>query len=138
MQILKKNWSHFVFCVTDRCSCFWFFFFYQATVKYPYVGRSFTYIIVWGLSIEYKKLLYTICQVGTLAIMAHLLNDNTGDLISVHCELKSHVEFKGKRWFDFDIQYESEHWKVWRSNPLHFGIIKLEVSEICCCLRRNI
>ena len=36
------------------------------------------------------------CQVGSLAGAAHLLNDNTGDLRSVQCERKSHVEFKGK------------------------------------------
>ena len=35
-------------------------------------------------------------QVGSLAGAAHLLNDNTGDLRSVQCERKSHVEFKGK------------------------------------------
>jgi len=55
--------------------------------------------------------------VGSLAGAAHLLNDNTGDLRSVQCERKSHVEFKGKSWFDFDFQYESEHWKVWQKLP---------------------
>ena len=66
---------------------------------------------------------------GSLAGAAHLLNDNTGDLRSVQCERKSHVEFKGKSWFDFDFQYESEHWKVWPSDPLDFWVAKLEVSE---------
>ena len=66
---------------------------------------------------------------GSLAGAAHLLNDNTGDLRLVQCERKSHVEFKDKSWFDFDFQYESEHWKVWPSDPLDFWIAKLEVSE---------
>ena len=66
---------------------------------------------------------------GSLAGAAHLLNDNTGDLRLVQCERKSHVEFKGKSWFDFDFQYVSEHWKVWASDPLDFWVAMVEVSE---------
>ena len=106
-------------------------------MKYHYVDRRFTYIIMLGLLYRvlfyilnfFKRLLYKNSQVGSLAGAAHLLNDNTGDLRSLQCERKSHVEFKGKSWFDFDFQYESEHWKVWPSDPLDFWVAKLEVSE---------
>ena len=78
---------------------------------------------------RFKIYVFYVSRVGSLAAAAHLLNDNTGDLRSVQCKRKSHVEFKVKSWFDFDFQYESEHWKVWPSNPLDFWIAKLEVSE---------
>lgn len=45
-------------------------------------------------------------QVGSLAGAAHLLNDNTGVLREAQWEQKSHVEQKGKSFFDFDFQYE--------------------------------
>ena len=45
-------------------------------------------------------------QVGSLAGAAHLLNDNTGILREAQWEQKSHVEQKGKSFFDFDFQYE--------------------------------
>ena len=43
---------------------------------------------------------------GSLAGAAHLLNDNTGVLRRAQREQKSHVEQKGKSFFDFDFQYE--------------------------------
>ena len=45
-------------------------------------------------------------QVGSLAGAAHLLNNNTGVLREAQWEQKSHVEQKGKSFFDFDFQYE--------------------------------
>ena len=62
---------------------------------------------------------------GSLAGAAHLLKHNTDDLRSVQCELKSHVEFKYKNWYDFDDQYELEHWNVWLNDPLDIWISKL-------------
>ena len=50
-------------------------------------------------------------QVGSLAGAAHLLNDNTGVLREAQWEQKSHVEQKGKSFFDFDFQYEYKLWK---------------------------
>jgi hypothetical protein len=50
-------------------------------------------------------------QVGSLAGAAHLLNDNTGVLRGAQWEQKSHVEQKGKSFFDFDFQYEYKLWK---------------------------
>ena len=50
-------------------------------------------------------------QVGSLAGAAHLLNDNTGVLRLAQWEQKSHVEQKGKSFFDFDFQYEYKLWK---------------------------
>ena len=50
-------------------------------------------------------------QVGSLAGAAHLLNDNTGVLREAQWEQKSHVEQKGKSFFDFDFQYEYKPWK---------------------------
>ena len=50
-------------------------------------------------------------QVGSLAGAAHLLNNNTGVLRGAQWEQKSHVEQKGKRWLDFDFQYEYKLWK---------------------------
>ena len=61
---------------------------------YNCIGATLLSIVL-GLNF-YKRLLYKNCQVGSLAGAAHLLNDNTGDLRSVQCERKSHVEFKGK------------------------------------------
>ena len=49
--------------------------------------------------------------VGSLAGAAHLLNDNTGVLREAQWEQKSHVEQKGKSFFDFDFQYEYKLWK---------------------------
>ena len=48
---------------------------------------------------------------GSLAGAAHLLNDNTGVLREAQWEQKSHVEQKGKSFFDFDFQYEYKPWK---------------------------
>ena len=50
-------------------------------------------------------------QVGSLAGAAHLLNNNTGVLREAQREQKSHVEQKGKSFFDFDFQYEYKLWK---------------------------
>ena len=50
-------------------------------------------------------------QVGSLAGAAHLLNNNTGVLREAQWEQKSHVEQKGKSFFDFDFQYEYKLWK---------------------------
>ena len=50
-------------------------------------------------------------QVGSLAGAAHLLNDNTGVLREAQWEQKSHVEQKGKSFFDFDFQFEYKPWK---------------------------
>ena len=50
-------------------------------------------------------------QVGSLAGAAHLLNNNTGVLREAQWEQKSHVEQKGKSFFDFDFQYEYKPWK---------------------------
>jgi hypothetical protein len=50
-------------------------------------------------------------QVGSLAGAVHLLNDNTGVLREAQWEQKSHVEQKGKSFFDFDFQYEYKLWK---------------------------
>ena len=91
----------------------------KATVKYHYVDRRFTYIILLGLLYRvlfcilnfYKWLLYKNCQVGSLAGAAHLLNDNTGDPRSAQREQKSRVESKGKSWFDFHLQWR---WKLWK------------------------
>ena len=44
-----------------------------------------------------------------MAGAAHLLNDNTGDLRSVQCERKSHVEFYGQNAdLTLIFQYMSE------------------------------
>ena len=51
------------------------------------------------------------CQMGSLAGAVHLLNDNTGVLREAQWEQKSHVEQKGKSFFDFDFQYEYKLWK---------------------------
>ena len=51
------------------------------------------------------------CQMGSLAGAAHLLKDNTGVLREAQWEQKSHVEQKGKSFFDFDFQYEYKPWK---------------------------
>ena len=48
---------------------------------------------------------------GSLAGAAHLLKDNTGVLRGAQWEQKSHVEQKGKSFFDFDFQYEYKLWK---------------------------
>ena len=48
---------------------------------------------------------------GSLAGAAHLLNDNAGVLREAQWEQKSHVEQKGKSFFDFDFQYEYKLWK---------------------------
>ena len=66
-------------------------------------------------------------QRGSLAGAAHLLNDNTGVLREAQWEQKSHVEQKGKSFFDFDFQYEYKLWK--HIDPLSFWQLKLEVSE---------
>ena len=78
----------------------------QAPVRYHYFHRCFTYavsnrgslglILASRLSFFSAEVRRGHCQVGSLAGAAHLLNDNTGDLRSVQCERKSHVEFKGK------------------------------------------
>ena len=62
---------------------------------------------------------------GSLAGAAHLLKNNTDDLRSVQYEQKSHVEFKCRCWFDFDVQFKSEYWKVWLNDPLNIWISKL-------------
>lgn len=41
---------------------------------------------------------------GSLAGAAHLLKNNTDDLRSIQYEQKSHVEFKCRSGFDFDLQ----------------------------------
>ena len=46
----------------------------------------------------------TVGQVGSLAGVAHLSNDNTGVLRWAQWEQKSHVEQKGKSSLDFDFQ----------------------------------
>ena len=66
---------------------------------------------------------------GSLAGAAYLLENNTDDLRTIQCEQKSDVEFKCKICFDFDIQFESGHWKVWLNDPLDIWIINLEVTE---------
>ena len=52
-----------------------------------------------------------LCQVGSLAGAAHLLNDNAGVLRWAQWEQKSHVDQKGKSSLDFDFQYEYKLWK---------------------------
>jgi len=48
--------------------------------------------------------------VGSLAGAAHLRNDNLGVQREAQWEQKSHVEQKGKSFFDFDFQYEYKLW----------------------------
>ncbi len=68
-------------------------------------------VLEWFIIPVYGDLGERHSQVGSLAGAAHLLKDNTGVLREAQWEQKSHVEQKGKSFFDFDFQYEYKLWK---------------------------
>ena len=58
------------------------------------------------------------CQIGSLAGVAHLSNDNAGVLRWAQWEWKSHVEQK-----DFDFQYEYKLWEHGLSLLQSLGVL---------------
>ena len=93
----------------------------NATVEYYYSYSFFTYSVERRVSFtahflelrphQRVDLSGKHCQVGSLAGVARLHNNNAGFLRCAQWERKSHVEQKSKSSLDFDFLYE---WKVWK------------------------